>query len=49
MFRGKMINWIKKLFTRKEKEPFEKFLKELLKERRKALYDNSGTDDTGPH
>lgn len=43
-----MIQWIKKLFTRKEKEPFEKFLKELVKERRETLYD-SGTHDTGPH
>lgn len=49
MFRCKMIQWIKKIFRIKEKEPFEKFLKELVKERREALYDNSGTHDTGPH
>jgi len=41
-----MLNWFKKLFSKKD--PFDKFLKQLVKERREVKYDTC-TDDTGPH
>lgn len=43
-----MIKWIKNLFTKRKEPSFDKFLKQLVKERKiaKGYYTD---DDTGPH
>ena len=44
-----MIKWIKSKFRKTEKQKFDSFLKDLVKERKEALNPHQrGNRDTGP-
>jgi hypothetical protein len=44
-----MIEWIKSKFRKNEKQKFDSFLKQLVKERKEAISPTQqGTRDTGP-